>query len=55
MVSTDLHMRVLANHPICGQKLEREDKNISPGKFLLLPYARNRESSHLHSGTEEAA
>lgn len=33
MVSTDLHMRVLANHPICGQQLEGEDKIISAGKL----------------------
>lgn len=33
VVSTDLHMRVLANHPICGQQLEGEDKIISPGNL----------------------
>lgn len=54
VVSTDLHMRVLANHPICGQQLEGEDKIISPGNlsFCSMPEIQNPAISTLAQGRQ---
>lgn len=30
VVSTNLYMWVLADHPVCGQQLQKEDRSISP-------------------------
>lgn len=35
VVSADLHVRVLADHPICGQQLENGDKSMSLGNPSL--------------------
>lgn len=54
VVSTDLHMRVLANHPICGQQLEGEDKIISSGNLssCSMPEIQNPAISSLARGRQ---
>lgn len=54
VVSTDLHMRVLANHPICGQQLEGEDKVISAGNLssCSMPEIQNPAISSLAQGRQ---